>query len=64
MERSRAGLMMRYIYLLATLAFLVLSGGCALIKETPHHTPDQVTLIAQSFSPDCRIQVNPGETCG
>jgi hypothetical protein len=45
---------MKYLYLLATIAILLSSGGCALINDTPRHTADEVTTIAQSFSPQCQ----------
>jgi len=53
---------MKYIYLLAIVAILFSSGGCALTNDTPRHTADEVITIAKSFSSQCRVQV--GEECG
>jgi len=54
---------MKYIYLLAIIAILISSGGCALINDTPRHTADEVTTIAQSFGSQCRVQIGE-ESCG
>ncbi len=53
---------MKYIYLLAIIAILLSSGGCALTNDTPSHTADEVITIAKSFSTQCRVQT--GEICG
>ena len=48
---------MKYIYLLAIIAILISSAGCALINDTPSHTADEVINIAKGFSRDCYIQI-------
>ena len=54
---------MKYIYLLAIIAILLSSGGCALINDTPRHTVDEVVTIAKSFSSQCRLEI-ASEQCG
>jgi hypothetical protein len=46
---------MKYVCLLAVISILPLFGACALINDAPRHTADEVTTIAKSFSPDCRL---------
>lgn len=54
---------MRYIFLLAIIAILLLSVGCAQINNAPRHTASEVIMIAKSFNPQCRVQV-ASEKCG
>jgi hypothetical protein len=46
---------MKYMCLLAVISILPLFGACALTNDVPRHTADEVTTIAKSFSPDCRV---------
>lgn len=55
---------MRYVFLLAMVAVLLLAGGCALINDVPRHTADELITIAKSFSSECRVQIGTAETCG
>ena len=57
---------MKYIYLLAIIAILLSSGGCALISSAPRHTTDEVAAIAKNFSPTCQklIPEPPGTKHG
>ncbi len=47
---------MRYIFLLAIIAALLVTfGGCTLTKDVPRHSADEVTTIAQNFTPRCGV---------
>ena len=48
---------MKYVCLLAVISILPLLGACALINDAPRHTADELTTIAKSFTPDCRVQL-------
>jgi hypothetical protein len=48
---------MKHICQLTIIFFVLLSGGCTLINDTPRHTAEEVATIAKSFSPQCRVQV-------
>ncbi|MFC2050509.1 hypothetical protein ACFLTN_04985 [Chloroflexota bacterium] len=54
---------MKNIYKLAIIAILFLSLGCAQMNNTPRHTADEVIMIANSFSAQCRVEV-ASEQCG
>ncbi len=48
---------MKYVCLLAVISILPLFGACTLISDAPRHTAEEVTTIAKSFTPDCRVQL-------
>jgi hypothetical protein len=50
---------MRYVYLLIIVALLLAFAGCTLTKDVPRHSADEVTTIAESFTPECRVMVSP-----
>ena len=54
---------MKYIYMLAVIAIVLSSAGCALINDTPRHKANEVIGIAKGFSSQCRLQVGT-EKCG
>ncbi|GEM_PF-1907265 len=60
---SKVKAIMRYIFLLAIIAILLLSMGCAQMNKAPRHTAGEVIMIAKSFNPQCRVQV-ASEKCG
>jgi len=54
---------MKYVCQIAIIAVLLLSVGCAQMNNAPRHTADEVIMIAESFSPMCRVEVG-SEKCG
>ena len=60
---SKGKVTMKYIFQLTIIVILLLSVGCAQMDNAPRHTADEVIMIAESFSPMCRVQVG-SEKCG
>lgn len=49
--------------MLAAIAIVLSSAGCALINDTPRHTANEVIDIARGFSSQCKLLVGT-EKCG